>query len=551
MPAKPIQDRALPTMKMTPELKSWLIDQKLVDADETDDAVFSKAAADAVVSGQLPAAKLAELQTEKAAAEGSKLLDALNAIAEGVKSNAAEIAAMKAAPAPAAAAEPAPAPEYKGVGKEVNVAKAAATDEPQESGTLNKGVDIRVRGVEEDFDCTKNALRYPAALPNGMPHPKSGQVVTEGSRTVFEPSQLDKALSGMWFKYMLKSSTNNRGVPAKLRMNEQDEKLLQYAMKEAKWGGVINAQNDGGTYIDNQKLTPSQQKALLDDGTSGGLEIAPIAFDDAIITTPLLYGELFPKVNLVSITRGRRIEGASIGNVTMSWGGGDGTNISLFNTASFVAAFDTNIFVVDGAIEIGLDFMSDSAVDVGPHVTDSYGRRLLAELDKVIAIGDGSTQPEGVMNATGTTAISATNTTTGPPTVGDYEGLLFAVPKQYKQGFANNQVCFCGNETSYQRARSIAVGASDQRRVFGMDHENYMLLNRPYAINGDLTNSQIFFGVMPRYRMYRRLGLTMRSSTEGSTLIRANKLLVTARGRFGGQVEDGTAFAVTTNAQNA
>ena len=540
-------------MKMTPELKSWLIDQKLVEADETDDAVFSKAAADAVVSGQLPAAKLAELQTEKAAAEGSKLLDALNAIAEGVKSNAAEIAAMKAAPAPApeAPAAPAPTAEFKGVGVKANVAEASATEDAPESGTLDKSPNIRVRGVEEDFDNTKSPLRYPAALPNGMPHPKSGQVVTEGSRQIMEQSQLDKALAGMWFKYMLKSSTNNRGVPAKLRMNEQDEKLLQYAMKESRWGGVLNPQNDGGTYVENAKLTPSMQKALLDDGTSGGLEIAPIAFDDAIITTPLLYGELFPKVNLVSITRGRRIEGASISNVTMSWGGGDGTNISLFNTASFVAAFDTNIFVVDGAIEIGLDFMSDSAVDVGPHVTDSYGRRLLAELDKVIAVGDGSTQPEGIMTASGTTSVSAENTTTGPPTVGDYEGLLFGVPKQYKQGFANNQICFCGNETSYQRARSIAVGASDQRRVFGMDHENYMLLNRPYAIQGDLTNSQIFFGVMPRYRMYRRLGLTMRSSTEGSTLIRANKLLVTARGRFGGQIEDGTAFAVTTNAQNA
>ncbi|WP_196300513.1 hypothetical protein, partial [Streptococcus pneumoniae] len=83
------------------------------------------------------------------------------------------------------------------------------------------------------------------------------------------------------------------------------------------------------------------------------LEIAPIAFDDQIILTPLLNGEFFPRFNTVPITRGRRIESASMGNVTLSSGGADGTDIPLFATAAFIAAFDTTIFVVNGSIEIG------------------------------------------------------------------------------------------------------------------------------------------------------------------------------------------------------
>jgi len=81
-----------------------------------------------------------------------------------------------------------------------------------------------------------------------------------------------------------------------------------------------------------------------------------------------------------------------------------------------------------------------------------------------------------------------------------------------------------------------------------MTHEDYMMFGRPFSINGSMTNAQIFFGVLPRYRMYRRLGMTMRSSTEGTTLIRRNMLLISSRSRWGGQIEDPGAFAVTTDA---
>jgi HK97 family phage major capsid protein len=197
-----------------------------------------------------------------------------------------------------------------------------------------------------------------------------------------------------------------------------------------------------------------------------------------------------------------------------------------------------------------MDFMSDSPVDLGSIVSQQYGQVLLQWLDEQVNVGDGTTEPEGVMNASGTTAISASNGNTGPPLVGDYEGLLFGINKPFKQGFATNRITFGGTEQSYQRSRSIAVGSTDERRVFGMDHESYTLLNHPYGIGEFFANTQLNFVNWGRYRMYRRLGLGIKVTTEGQTLVRGNLMMISARARYGGQIETGSAAAVTTNSQS-
>jgi hypothetical protein len=107
---------------------------------------------------------------------------------------------------------------------------------------------------------------------------------------------------------------------------------------------------------------------------------------------------------------------------------------------------------------------------------------------------------------------------------------------------------FCGTETSYQRARAIPVGASDARRLGGMDYSSYTWMERPYKVNASLTNAQIFYAILGRYRMYRRRGLTLRTSTEGDTLVRGNEMLMVAMARFGGALERGACAAKTTTA---
>lgn len=523
-------------MKLTKLLKSWLIENAGVDKD-SDDACFISAAAEALAKtdgedGALPVDKYRELcQTEEvtAAKELSSKLDRILDFVQG-----------------------------GGKPREEEGLKLPTGFQKEMASSSGEGAQatVRVKGAHEQYEDTRKQAYWPESVKGGGAHHFAGKPVfeggDEGQRYLHHASELDKAISGAWCRYLLHLDT--RGKSIQVPMTDHDRQLIDFAIHERAWAGILKGNNlhavgsddEGVIGVKNRKLSPSEQKALIDDSTSGGLEIAPIAFDDAIILVPLLHGELFPRVNVVNVTRGRRMEGGSIVNPTMSWGGGDDTSTSLFSTSSMVSAFDTTIHSCDGAIEIGLDFMTDSPVNVGTLIPQRYGEQLMKELDRVIAVGNGSTEPEGLMNASGTVGV---NDSSAAPTVGGYLASLFSVPKQYRNGFEANRIAFFANETTYRRARAIAVGGSDARLVFGMEVADYQLLGHPYAIQSDMTNAQRGFANFARYRMYRRMGFTIRSTTEGKELTRKNLMLIVAKSRYGGQLEDGSAAAITSDAQ--
>lgn len=533
-------------MNLTELLKQWLVEHCGIVKDASDDE-FRKAAGEAIASGQLSAAKFAELTAPPEAEEANEFSKKLDMIADGLQALVAQKQEEKATVAEE---------EKQDVASTPVVQKAQAAKLPEQfdkavgemGGTpdeIDPSAEVRVKGAWERYDTTKSTLTYPEVSKSGRAHSFAGQPVTDFSergRVLQTPSELDKAVSGVYSKFLI--ATAQRGGSKMFgyqALPEHDKELFNYAIENMEWVGST----DGGDYADiNGKLTPTQRKDLIDDATSGGLEAAPIVFDDQVIQTPLLHGELFPLVNIVPIDRGRRIEGVATGTVTGAWGGVDATAIALFDTTGYVTAFDTTIYRWEGAIRIGLDFLSDTPIDFGAHVTTQYGERLLEDLDDVIATGNGTTQPEGVMTKAGTTTVNFAATTS----LGNYESLRFGVAKPEHRPNIRSTAVFCGTETSYQRARAIPVGAADARRIFGMDYSSYAIMEHAYKINESLTNAQIFYAILARYRMYRRRGLTLRTSTEGDTLIRNNELLIVAHARFGGQLERGAVAAVTTTA---
>jgi HK97 family phage prohead protease len=116
-----------------------------------------------------------------------------------------------------------------------------------------------------------------------------------------------------------------------------------------------------------------------------------------------------------------------------------------------------------------------------------------------------------ILNASGVAAPNSENNTTGPPTLADYETLLFAIGKQYRS--AAQRCCFISNDTSYRRRTSIRIDSNadpvDQRPVFGMSHNDYMTLGWPHKIQNDIVISQVAFGALAKYRMFRRMGMSL------------------------------------------
>lgn len=370
-------------------------------------------------------------------------------------------------------------------------------------------------------------------------HRKSGREVFHEGQVVTTPSEKNFALTGAYFKHLAR----RRGLDV-APLTEHEQELVKEIYNDHDWVGDV-----GGQYIPGAKLSQifhTKGNDLINDSLSGGEYLVPYFFDVDVITFALLNGEIFPYVTVKDLTWSNSVHTGSIANPTMAWSGSEGSDASipLETTDGLVASITANVYNVAAAITIGRDFLSDSPVSVGEELHSLFGQRYLAELDKVIAVGDGSTQPEGLTNASGTIVYTSKNGSAGPFVVSDVEGMIKTLPKQYRG--QKHRCAWLMNDSTWFVLRGISVSGSDQRRIFGYDYENYTLANRPVMISADLPATFMSFFRPDLYRMYRRMGLQIQTSMEGKTLMQNNELLIVARGRFAGKMMNGVAAAVCT-----
>lgn len=525
-------------MKMTEALKAWLAANCGARKDATE-SELRQAAGEALASGKLSVEEYAKLTSGAKTSEANDFGRKLDALTEKIgmlieleqKKTGGEDAASSASD------------EKKPRARQSDFSKALGRMGDVEDRSEPR---VRVKEAVESYTHHRTAMIYPERTKRGTLHPLAGQQAAMHGRPLDLPSQRDKALAGVWTKFQILAATSKFGGSTRLaweRLTDHEKSLLHFLVEEELWDDSVDGVDRA------RKGYPGGLKQLIDSTPSGGIEACPIVFDDLVVQAPLLHGELYPLVNEVPLDRGRRIEGVATGTVTGAWGGIDATPISLFGTNNYVTSFDTTVHRWQGAIEIGLDFLSDSPIDFSKHVTEQYGERLLEDLDDVIAAGDGTTQPLGVLNSAGTTVAFG-----GAMSLANMEALRFAVAKQEHRPNLIHTAVFCGTETSYRRAIGIPVSGTDTRRVFGTltgpAYDSYTIMNKPFKINASLTNEQIWYAVLGRYRMYRRKGLTVRTVTEGQTLGLRNTMLVIVMARYGGQLERGAAAARTITAPN-
>lgn len=417
-------------------------------------------------------------------------------------------------------------------------------------------VDARVKCVSELFSKSCEVMTYAKHASPKVAAKLHGTVMSpmgDGYREMTTESELDRAVSHSWFKHLVsrRMKADGKAVPRGFKLNDQDIAVVNYAVHNSRFLGPLDhasEEAEGGTWMNGQKLNSDiQRKGLLDDTASGGLEAVPIEFDNAIIKQAILTGELLPYVNVVTVAR-RRIEGTSIGNVTFG-NTAEGTALTPFTTTAFIAAFDTTIYPITGSMEMGLDFLSDSPLGMTAAVSERYSTGYANELDRLLAEGTGTNQMLGLNNTVGMTTVTSVGGGAGPIEVSDWEGMLFGVGKAYRQE-AGQKAVFLSNDTTYRRTRSIPVGTTDARRVYGMDHESYMTHNHPHRISETTLNSVAGFYCLNRYRCYRRQGYSLRIEQGGKDLAMRNMQLIILRARFGGQMELGAAGARSTNMMN-
>ncbi|HEX7447739.1 MAG TPA: phage major capsid protein, partial [Pirellulales bacterium] len=265
----------------------------------------------------------------------------------------------------------------------------------------------RVKRASEQYDSTKRRLCWPtdkkASLHLGR---LAGQDLTFENRPAYESSQLEKAMAGAWLKHKLASQIGTAHL-----LSDHDKDLYRELVERGEWVGEVRDGNGTHYYREPSKLAPLHQKTLLSDSTSGGQYAVPYFFDVDLVTFPLLYGELFPLVDLRELNTSNQVKGATLANLTISAGPaeGDTPGVTLQTTTNLVGSLTTSIYNATGAITIGRDFLADSPIDLQADIIALYQKALLQWLDKEIATGDGTTGPLGLFSTSNVLTASSKN----------------------------------------------------------------------------------------------------------------------------------------------
>jgi HK97 family phage major capsid protein len=550
----------------TNELKKYLQEQCGMAAD-ADEETVKKSVSEAMLADKLTPEKLKELTTAKATEAENKVRGMINEALNPITDTLAKLAAaleQKATPAPQTQTTTVEQTKQTQTATEMtNAQKAYVSGAMGTDGANAESPNVRLKAVVENYNSSTTAATWDKASNEHVRKafgyaPVMSAQQGPGSRALDIPSDRTKAISGAWLKWMANRACAAKGkvIPQQYKMSELDRRLVEYAVHECKFIGPIgwdeSAQEAPVWYDGSEKLRPEHIKSLLDDATSGGLEAVPIEYDDNYIITPLLMGELYPYVSIHNVTR-RRIEATVFGNVNVNWENQEGSAISLFDTDGFISDFNTNIYAVTGSMEHGVDFVEDSPLAVGNVIQQLYGDAFRAEMDAVLAAGNGTNKPLGILNTLGVSATSTENGAGGAQTITDYENLMAAIDKQYiVPSLARKSAVFLGTHRSYWRAKTLktAETATDQKRLLGTDdYHSYELLGHRYAINESMGNANIVFVCLDRYRLYRRAGYEVRVVTEDWELARKNLKGIVVRARYGGKMETASAMSKITAGQ--
>lgn len=537
-------------MKITKNLVKHLLTLGL-DAKHADEKTFVEAevksfAASKLMDGSLSVEDITRLTVEAEAQKANATINELVTAAVGSQFKSFSEMLTKQLGEQIAASRQAVGLEAKahGVSGTDLFAGAAGGDGSQ----LGGDGEIRVKQAVERYQHNRTALLYSKSTNvhnrlNGDSPVRFGQE----QATIDELTPRDKAIANAWVKRLMgKAAARHRGgqVPQNLQLTDHEKDLVNWTARNSEFVGPAGRRmksEDGDEVAEfnfnrQKAVSDLEVKALLDDSTSGGLEAVPIEFDNMVIMSAILNGELFPLVDWQTVNR-RRMEGYSMSTFTFS-NTAEGTAITPFTTTSFIAAFDTTIYPVVGAVEIGLDFLDDAPVNIAGQVQTRYADGFLKHMDDKIAAGSGTNEITGLFTTSGLNNIDASSGSL-PYKTADAENLLFGVAKAYRDGVNKNRQVFLSNDLVYKRMRQIPWSTETNLRVFGtQSYEDYMLLGHPYKINEAVAtpNAKAGFFCMNWFRGYRRAGFQVTVEAGGQTNRLKNIETIVVRARYGGQL---------------
>lgn len=154
---------------------------------------------------------------------------------------------------------------------------------------------------------------------------------------------------------------------------------------------------------------PRIAKALSEAAGSAGGYLVPEDFRAEVIRRLLEGSELYPCVTVIPTKRDAGEIPKLTTGVSMTWE--DTENTAFTDSDPTFGQLSYSIHRMNAICRTSRELLEDSAIDLAGLLTQLFTEAVASERDRVIAVGDGSTQPQGIYSANITQSVSVSTLT--------------------------------------------------------------------------------------------------------------------------------------------
>ena len=166
-------------------------------------------------------------------------------------------------------------------------------------------------------------------------------------------------------------------------------------------------------------------------------------------------------------------------------------------------------------IKVSEELLNDSAFDLESYISSEFSRRIGDKEEEAFLVGNGTSKPTGILNATGGGTVGVTAAGAAAITADELVDLYYALKDPYRKN-----AIWVLNDTTIKLIRKLKTGDGQYLWQPGIkDGEQNMILGRPYFTSPFMPTAAagaktLIFGDLNYYWIGDRVGITFKRLNE-------------------------------------
>ena len=266
-------------------------------------------------------------------------------------------------------------------------------------------------------------------------------------------------------------------------------------------------------------------KALSEGSDPAGGYLVPTEFRDEVVQRASELSRLSKLVRRIGCSTNAVEVPTLAADVSVYWGA---ENSAMAESDPAFGHKTITIRRMNALTKMSRELASDAGIDMVDYLSQLFAEAVAAEEDRVIAVGDGSTQPEGLYSAAGVQAYDVGGAIS-------YEALVeiyYTLPGRYR-----DKAVWLGNDGLFKEVRKLTDTDGQPLWRPGLAEDSPdRLLGKRIVTQNDLPPSVLLFGDPRYYHVYDRKELGVESSTQAGSAFTSHQLWLKVWERLDGKL---------------